>query len=63
MKLAELSPLYEDSAQRIQRRMEQLRLDLRTADDPDVRIVGGPEVQPQLLHAPLDALGAVLIQR
>ena len=35
MKLAELSPLYEDSAQRIQRRMEQLRLDLRTADDPD----------------------------
>lgn len=26
---------YEDSAQRIQRRMEQLRLDLRTADDPD----------------------------
>lgn len=35
MKLAELSPLYEDSAQRIQRRMEQLRLDLRTADNPD----------------------------
>lgn len=35
MKLAELSPLYEDSAQRIQGRMEELRLRLRTADDPD----------------------------
>lgn len=35
MKLAELSPLYEDSARRIQGRMEELRLRLRTADDPD----------------------------
>ena len=35
MKLAELSPLYEDSARRIQTRMEELRLRLRTTDDPD----------------------------
>ena len=35
MKLVELSPLYEDSARRIQTRMEELRLRLRTTDDPD----------------------------
>ena len=35
MKLVELSPLYEDSARRIQTRMEELRLHLRTTDDPD----------------------------
>ena len=35
MKLAEMSPLYEDSARRIQTRMEELRLCLRTPDDPD----------------------------
>ena len=35
MKLAEMSPLYEDSARRIQTRMEELRLRLRTTDDPD----------------------------
>ena len=34
MKLAEMSPLYEDSARRIQTRMEELRLRLRTTDDP-----------------------------
>ena len=35
MKLVELSPLYEDSARRIQTRMEELRLRLRTTDAPD----------------------------
>ena len=35
MKLIELSPLYEDSARRIQTRMEELRLRLRATDDPD----------------------------
>lgn len=35
MKLAELSPLYEDSARRIQDRMEELKLRLRTTDDPE----------------------------
>lgn len=35
MKLAEMSPLYEDSARRIQVRMEELRLRLRTTEDPD----------------------------
>ena len=35
MKLVEMSPLYEDSARRIQTRMEELRLRLRTTDDPD----------------------------
>lgn len=35
MKLVELSPLYEDSVRRIQTRMEELRLRLRTTDDPD----------------------------
>lgn len=35
MKLAEMSPLYEDSARRIQRRMEELRLSLRSTEDPD----------------------------
>ena len=35
MKLVELSPLYEDSARRIQTRMEELRLRLHTTDDPD----------------------------
>lgn len=34
MKLAELSPLYEDSAQRIQERMEELKLRLRATGDP-----------------------------
>lgn len=35
MKLAEMSPLYEDSARRIQRRMEELRLSLRSTEDPE----------------------------
>lgn len=35
MKLVEMSPLYEDSARRIQTRMEELRFRLRTTDDPD----------------------------
>lgn len=35
MKLAEMSPLYEDSARRIQVRMEELCLRLRTTEDPD----------------------------
>lgn len=35
MKLAELSPLYEDSARCIQGRMEELRLRLRATDDPE----------------------------
>ena len=35
MKLVEMSPLYEDSARRIQVRMEELRLRLRTTEDPD----------------------------
>ena len=35
MKLAEMSPLYEDSARCIQGRMEELRLRLRVTDDPE----------------------------
>ncbi len=51
MKLAEMSPLYEDSAQRIQVRMEELRLRLRTTEDPDsVRCLRQrlTELQPML---------------
>ena len=51
MKLAEMSPLYEDSARRIQVRMEELRLCLRTTEDPDsVRCLRQrlTELQPML---------------
>ena len=51
MKLAEMSPLYEDSARRIQVRMEELRLLLRTTEDPDsVRCLRQrlTELQPML---------------
>lgn len=51
MKLAEMSPLYEDSARRIQVRMEELRLRLRTTEDPDsVRCLRQrlAELQPML---------------
>lgn len=51
MKLVEMSPLYEDSARRIQVRMEELRLRLRTAEDPDsVRCLRQrlTELQPML---------------
>ena len=51
MKLVELSPLYEDSARRIQTRMEELRLRLRTTEDPDsVRCLRQrlTELQPML---------------
>lgn len=55
MKLAEMSPLYEDSARRIQVRMEELRLRLRTAEDPDsVRCLRQrlTELQPMLRQCP-----------
>lgn len=51
MKLAEMSPLYEDSARRIQVRMEELRLRLRATEDPDsVRCLRQrlTELQPML---------------
>lgn len=51
MKLAEMSPLYEDSARRIQVRMEELHLRLRTTEDPDsVRCLRQrlTELQPML---------------
>ncbi len=51
MKLAEMSPLYEDSARRIQVRMGELRLRLRTTEDPDsVRCLRQrlTELQPML---------------
>lgn len=51
MKLAEMSPLYEDSARRIQVRMEELCLRLRTTEDPDsVRCLRQrlTELQPML---------------
>lgn len=51
MKLAEMSPLYEDSARRIQVRMKELRLRLRTTEDPDsVRCLRQrlTELQPML---------------
>ena len=51
MKLAEMSPLYEDSARRIQVWMEELRLRLRTTEDPDsVRCLRQrlTELQPML---------------
>lgn len=51
MKLAEMSPLYEDNARRIQVRMEELRLRLRITEDPDsVRCLRQrlTELQPML---------------